>query len=145
MQGKEEIQNPTQRGGLMDRVAGKLAATDKRQESWEISESESWSIHEKEVTGKLVASRTSGNSENSKAGSRKWPQIFLTSPAVVPPLDKVYSIVRKIYGRSPTEDLNGPRREHRCMVYIHERHTSSSSSSWSRLYGEFSIYQESTP
>ena len=29
--------------------------------------------------------------------------------------------------------------------YIHERHASSSSSSWSSLYGEFTIYQESTP
>ena len=31
------------------------------------------------------------------------------------------------------------------MEYIHERHTLSSSSSWSRLYGAFTIYQESTP
>ena len=31
------------------------------------------------------------------------------------------------------------------MVYSHERHASSSSSSWSSLYGEFTIYQESTP
>ena len=36
----------------MDRVAGTLAATDKSQESWELSESESWSNHEKEVTVK---------------------------------------------------------------------------------------------
>ena len=38
----------------MDRVAGKSAATDKIQESWEFSESESWSNHEKEVTGNLL-------------------------------------------------------------------------------------------
>ena len=43
-------------GGLMDRVAGKPAATDKSQESLEYSESESWSNHDGEVTGKLVAS-----------------------------------------------------------------------------------------
>ena len=55
-------------GGLMVEVAEKPAATDKSQESWEYSESESWSNHEKEVTGKPVASR---NSENSKARSRK--------------------------------------------------------------------------
>ena len=58
--------------GLMERVAGKPAATDESQELWEFSESESWSNHEKEVTGKpfahdnvtgkLVASI---NSENS--------------------------------------------------------------------------------
>ena len=35
------------------------------------------------------------------------------------------------------------RCEQRCMEYIHERHTSSRSSSWSRLFGEFTIFQES--
>ena len=90
----------------MVEVAEKPAATDKSQESREFSESESWSIHEKEVTEKPVASRTSGNSKNSKAGSRKWSHNFHMSPAVVPHVDKVCSIVRKIYGRSPTDDLN---------------------------------------
>ena len=33
-------------GGLMVEVAGKPAATDKSQESWEFSDSESWSNHE---------------------------------------------------------------------------------------------------
>ena len=84
----------------MDSVAGKPAATDKSQESWEFSESKSWSTHEKEVTEKPVASRTSGNSENSAAGSWKWPHNFDMSPAVVPHMDKAYSIVRKIDGRS---------------------------------------------
>ena len=42
----------------------------------------------------------------ARAGSRKWPHNFHVSPAVVPRMDKVYSIVRKIYGRSPTDDLN---------------------------------------
>ena len=73
----------------MAEVAVKPVATDKSQEYWEFSESESWSNHEKEVTGKLVASRNSGNSENSKAGSRKWPHNFHMSPAVVPRMDKV--------------------------------------------------------
>ena len=64
-------------GGLMDRVAGKPAATDKRHEKCEFSESESWSNHEKEVTGKPVEPRNSGTSESSKAGSRKWHIIFI--------------------------------------------------------------------
>ena len=34
-------------GGLMVEVTGRLVATDKSQESWEFSESESWSDHEK--------------------------------------------------------------------------------------------------
>ena len=76
------------------------------QESWEFSETESWSNHEKEVTEKPVASRNSRPSENSKAGNRKWPHNFHMSPAVVPHTGKVYSIVRKIYGQSPMDDLN---------------------------------------
>ena len=93
-------------GGFKVEVAGKFAATDKRQESWEFSESESWSNHEKEVTVKLVAFRNSGNSENSNVGSRNWPHNFDVSPATVFHIEKVYSIVRQVYGRSPTVDLN---------------------------------------
>ena len=98
-------------GGLMVKVAVKLAATDKSQESWKFSES--WSNHEKEMTVKLVTPRNSGTSENSGAGSRKWPHNFYMSSAVVPHMDEVYSIVRKIHGLSQTVDLND--REHRCM------------------------------
>ena len=87
-------------------VARKPAASDKSQDSWEFSESQSRSNHEKEVTEKLVASRNSGNSGNSKAGSREWPHNFHMSPASVLHMEKVYSIVRQIYGRSPTDDLN---------------------------------------
>ena len=65
-------------GGLLVEVAEKPAATDKSQESWEFSESES-----------------SRNSESSGAGRRKWPHIFHMSPASVPHMEKVYSIVRK--------------------------------------------------
>ena len=93
-------------GGLMDRVAGKPAETDRSQESWAFSESESWSNHQKEVTEKQVESKNSGTSENSAAGSRKWPHNDHMSPAGVPHVGKVCSIVRKIYGRSPTDDLN---------------------------------------
>ena len=93
-------------GGLMVGVAGKLAGTDKSQESWEFSESESesWSDHEKEVTGKTVASRNSESSEILKLEAEKWPHHF-HSPVVVPHMKKVYSIVRQNYGRSPTDDL----------------------------------------
>ena len=93
-------------GGLMVEVAVKPAATEKNQEPREFSVSESWSDHEKEVTGKLVASKNSENSGNSKAGSIKWPHHCHKSPEVVPHMEKVYSIVRQIYGRSPTDDLN---------------------------------------
>ena len=39
----------------MDKVVGKLVATDENQVSWEFSESESWCNHENEVTVKVVA------------------------------------------------------------------------------------------
>ena len=73
----------------MDRVARKLAATDESQEICEC----------KEVTGKPVekatrkpdASRTSEDSGTS---------------AVVPHMEKVYSIVRKTYDRSPRDNLD---------------------------------------
>ena len=42
-------------GGLMDKVPGKPVATEENQVLWELSESESWSIHEDEVRGKRVA------------------------------------------------------------------------------------------
>ena len=125
-------------GGLMVVVAVKPAATDKGQESWDFSESESWSNHEKEVTVKPVASRNSENSGNSNAGSRKWPHHFHMSPAVVPHMEKVYSIVRQIYGRSPTDDLNDLNLNTAAWK-IYVRQSSSCSSSWSRLFGESTI------
>ena len=48
------------------------------------------------MTVKLVTPRNSGTSENSRVGSRKWPHNFHMSSAVVPHMDEVYSIVRKI-------------------------------------------------
>ena len=56
---------------MMVEVAGKLAATDNSQESWEVPESQFWSNHEQEVTGKPVSSRSSGYSRNCKPGCRK--------------------------------------------------------------------------
>ena len=83
-----------------------------------ISESESWSVHEDEVTCKPVAykkdpvklgaSSIPENSGNPKAEIRKW-HIFYISSAVVSYIDKVCSIVRKTYDRGPAdemEDLN---------------------------------------
>ena len=90
----------------MVEVGKKPAATDKSQESWDFPESESWSSHQKEVTGKFVASRNSENPGNSKVGSRKWPHHFHMSPAVVPLTEKVFLIVRQIFGRSPMDDMN---------------------------------------
>ena len=69
-----------------------------------------WIMHgailKTEVTANLVASRNSENSGNPKAGNRKWPRHFHMSSAVVLHMEKVFSIVRQIYGRSPTDDFH---------------------------------------
>ena len=111
-------------GRLMDDSAGKPVATEKNQVLWEFSESESWSVHEDEVTGEPVASKKSAgkpaassiseNFGNPEAERRKWPHNFYMSCEVVTYMDKVCSIVRKTYDRGPTdemEDLNH-RRTH---------------------------------
>ena len=82
----------------------------------EFSESESWSIHEDEVTGKPVIYKTVAEtsatssfffqkkSENLKPEWRKWPHNFYISSAVVSHMGKVHSIVRKTYDRGSTDD-----------------------------------------
>ena len=59
-------------GGLMDKATGKLVATKEESGTVDLSESETWSFHEEEVTGKTVAYKTvtgkpgaSSKSENS--------------------------------------------------------------------------------
>ena len=63
------------------------------------------SFQDLETIGKPIATKSSADSKNSQAGSRKWPHNFHMSPASVPHKKKVYSIVRPIYGRRPTDDL----------------------------------------
>ena len=78
-----------------------------------------------------------------KLDARNGHIIFM-SPAVVPHMDKVYPIARQIYGRSPTDDL-GDIDVTPLYGTCYERHTSSRSSSWTRLNEEFALYQETTP
>ena len=127
----------------MVEVAVKPAGTDMSQESWEFFESESWNNHEKEVTGKLVASRSSENSRNSNAGSKKWHIIFV-SPAA-PHMEKVQSIVRQVYGRSPTDDLDD-FNENNAFWSIFINVALQAAVHLGRDHMEnFTIYQESTP
>ena len=63
-------------------------------------------LPKKQPQGNLVASRSSENSGNPKAESRDWPHNFYMSSTVVPHMEKVHSFVRKIYGRSSTDDLD---------------------------------------
>ena len=95
------------------------------------------------INSKLdAASNSQGRLKH--AYSRKNGHIIFMSPAAVPHREKVCSIVRQVYGRSPTDDLND-LDEHNVIWVIHERYTPSCSSSWSRIYGESAIYQGSTP
>ena len=87
--GQEEIQNPTQRrvlkeGWKMQTLAvwwlkwrRNLPRQIKVRNHGNFSESESWSNHEKEVTGKLVASGSSRNSGNS-GNFQSWKQKMAT-------------------------------------------------------------------
>ena len=65
-------------------------------------------------TGKLEATEYQGcsgkpeipeGSEDSKLKSRIWPHHFHTSPDCVPRMEKVFSIVRKIYDWKPTDNI----------------------------------------
>ena len=49
---------------------------------------------------------TPGNSEDSETEGKFWPHHYHISPDCVPHMNKVFSIVRQTYGRSPTDDLN---------------------------------------
>ena len=60
-------------GGLTVEVAVKPAATNISQESWEFSESESWSNHEKEVTENLLHPEIQKLQGGSSARSKNWP------------------------------------------------------------------------
>ena len=102
--------------GLMDNCAGKPVATEENQVLWKFSESESWSVHEDEVTGELVAHKKSAgklaassiseNSENPKAEKGIWPHNFYMSSEDGSYMDKVYSIVRrKTYDRGPSGEM----------------------------------------
>ena len=102
-------------GGLQDDSAKKPVVTEDNQVLWEFYESESWSVHEDEVTGKRVAYKNSAgkpaassiseNSGNPKAEGRKWPHNFYVSSAVVSYMDKVFSIARKTYDRGPMDEM----------------------------------------
>ena len=77
----------------MDDSAEKLVATEENQVLWEFSESESWNVHEYDVTGKPLAYKKGAekpaassipeNSGNPTAGRRKWPLNLYMSSEVV--------------------------------------------------------------
>ena len=102
----------------MDKATGKLVAT-KEESAVDLSESEAWSLHEEEVTGKPVAEKTvtgklQAASKSDQPGGPKterteWSHYLQVSPTTIHGMEAVFSIVRKIYGREhddPMEDLD---------------------------------------
>ena len=84
---------------------GRLLATDKDQKSLNRQEKSVMS------TGEPVATEYQGCSENPETPEDSeptrgiWPHHFRISPHYVHHMEKVFSIVRKIYDRKPTDDL----------------------------------------
>ena len=115
---------------------GKLVATGKDQKSLSRQE-ESCHQHRKlvatEYKGYLGNPEVPEGSEDSKPRSRMWPHHFHISPDCVLYMEKVFSIVRKINDRKRTDDLKD-LDVNTVIGYIHVCHTSSCSSSWTRLF-----------
>ena len=90
---------------------GKPVVTKEESGTVDLSESETWSFHEEEVTekprayktdtGKLGASSKSENSGNPKAERKEGPHNLHMSPVKVPHTDAAFSIVRKSTNESP--------------------------------------------
>ena len=82
--------------------------------------------------------------KTQKPKSRIWPHNnFRISPHCVPHMEKVFSIVRKIYDRTPTDDLNDLDVNTAICFFFFVCHTPSCSSPWTILFNEFTIRQES--
>ena len=96
-----------QRDALLDLSTGELVATDKDQK---------YHNHPEKIcrVGPVPSGyrdypgdpETPEDSEDSEPDSRIWPHHFHVSPDCLPHMEKVFSIVRQTYDRSPTDDLN---------------------------------------
>ena len=82
------------------------------------------------------------DSGGSKPKSQIWRHYFHISPDFVPDMERVFSIVRKIWDQTAAEDLKDldVNTAIWCMFMCH---TSSCSSSWTGLFDEFAIRQKS--
>ena len=97
-------------GGLMDKAMVKPVATKDESGDVDLSESETWSFHEEEVTERPVACKTakgkpgasskSENSGNPKAERKDWPHNRHISPDTAPHMETVFSIVKKLRTRA---------------------------------------------
>ena len=97
-------------GGLMDKATEILVATKEDSGDLDLSEPETWSFHEEEVTGSVAyktgtgkpgASSISENQGSPKAERKEWPHSLHMHPAAVLHMVTVLSIVRKYTNESP--------------------------------------------
>ena len=116
----------------------------------DLSESETGS--EEDVTGKPVAYKTAAEKPHApsesacqgrpKAERIEWSHNLQVSPATIHHTESVFSIVRRIYGREHDDTMNDSDVNMAILGHISECHSSSSSSSWTRVWGEFTIREE---
>ena len=103
-------------GGLMDTSTVKPAATKEESGDVDLSESETWSLHEEKVTERPVAYATATGKPNAssksdhpgspKAERIEWSHNLHMSPATVHHMEAVFSIARKIYERGPDDPMD---------------------------------------
>ena len=103
-------------GRLMDTATVNPVATKEESGDADLSESETGSFHEEDVTGKRVADKTAtvkpyaSSKSDCQGGPRaekiRWSHNLHVSPATVHHMEAVFSIVRNIYGREPYDPVN---------------------------------------
>ena len=97
-----------QRDVQLFKSTGKLVATGKDQKSLNRQEKSvisTWKLVATEYQGRSGNPKVPRDSEALEPKSRIWPHHFRTSPYCVLHMEKVFSIVRKIYDRKPTDNL----------------------------------------
>ena len=81
------------------------------------------------------------NPEINDEDDSKWPHNLRMSHANVPHLEKVCSNLRQQLKRKPED--RGPRCEYVDIGNVYDCHSASRSSSWKRIFGEFTCNQKS--
>ena len=120
----------------------KPVATKEESRDVDLSESETWSLHDEEVTerpfayktamGKSYASNKSDHSGSPKAERIEWSRNVRMSPATVHHMEAVFSMFWKIYERGPDDPMDDLDVNVDMWGMFSEYHSSSSSSSWTK-------------
>ena len=126
----------------MEKATVKLVGTIEESGGVDFSESETWSFHEEEVTGRPVAYKTvtgkpgasskSENSENKAEKERMATQSTHVSSHSASHGDSILDRQKNLRTRARGPN-GGYGRERGYLVHIPEYHSTSSSSSWSTL------------